>query len=734
MIANDRSYKMVHVPILSEKLKIISLKIKSREVPTVTSKENFGKNSTANISEGLKEKIKEEYADLKNYLHVLLRGKLKLEPYIPEKFEPLVSFKRPEGYVEKERYWVNEPYAFVSILFNEDEKEFLYFAAEPELSAFERMVLETVYENILDTLTVYETSDKAKSELLEKKTLELIDGYSIEIGMLSIHKILYYIKRDYIGYERIDVLMRDPNIEDISCDGSGIPIFVYHRKHQNIKTNISFEAARLDSFVMKLAQRCGKHVSIGEPLINSTLPDGSRLNASLGKEVTFRGGTFTIRKFREQAFTPAELIKNGTYSKEILAYLWLAVENGKSMVFAGATAAGKTSSLNAVSLFIPSMAKIVSIEDTHELMLHHDNWIGSITREAASKTASGRDIDMYELLRQALRQRPEYIIVGEIRGKEAMTLFQAMSTGHTTYSTMHADSVNTVISRLEGDPINIPRAMIQSLDLLSIQKVIQFEGKRMRRLDTVIEFMGIDPTTQDLKFNDIYAYDPKTDAFKTSGKSFVLEDIMARRNWDEKKLREELENRKKLLDYMVEKDMDEFDIVSLIQSYYVNPEKTMIIMEGRDANKAQISSSASKDTKECRKLEINLSPSRKSGEEALWKKSGRITITKKSRFFFPGYKVPFIIESDKGLLNVEINSARKGTAVGDPIAGKYLQGSDLQVWFHEHQELHPYDRMIFEIVEPGKKYKMYIKKKLTTIPQEVAKHQRMKTRRVNQTQ
>src|SRR3989337_2429790 len=296
---------------------------------------------------------------------------------------------------------------------------------EPERSAFEQMGLETLYENILDTLTLYDTSDQEKAVILEKKILELIDGYSIEMDMASIHKILYYIKRDYIGYERVDALMKDPNIEDISCDGTNIPIFVYHRKFQNIKTNLHFEEEKLDSFVMKLAQSCEKQISIGEPLVNSTLPDGSRLNASLGKEVTFRGSTFTIRKFREHAFTPADLIKSGTFSSEILAYTWLAVENGKSILFAGATAAGKTSALNAISLFIPSMAKVISIEDTHELVVHHLNWIGSVTRESFNKMTSAREIDMYELLRPALRQRPGNIIVGEIRGKEAMTYFQA---------------------------------------------------------------------------------------------------------------------------------------------------------------------------------------------------------------------------------------------------------------------------------------------------------------------
>ncbi len=531
------------------------------------------KRETSKIS--FKEKIKEEYEDLRSYLHILTRKKPILPPYSVEKSGKLIDFEGSAGFIEKEIYPVNEPYVFVSILYNEEKNEYQYQVVEPELSVFERMVLETVYENILDTLTVYESSSQTKEEIIETKTLELIDSYSMEIDTKAIYKILYYIKRDYIGYERLDALMKDPQIEDISCDGSGVPIFVYHRKYHNLKTNISFEGQKLDSFVIKLTQRCGKQISIGEPLVNSTLPDGSRLNASFGKEVTFRGSSFTIRKFREHAFTPADLIKNGTYSPEILAYLWLAVENNKSMIFAGATAAGKTSSLNSVSLFIPPVAKIVSIEDTHELMLHHTNWIGSVTRESFSKTDTVADIDMYELLRQALRQRPEYIIVGEIRGKEAMTLFQAINTGHTTYSTMHADSVDTVISRLEGDPINVPRVMIQALDILCIQKMIISGDKRVRRLDSIIEFIGIDPKSQDLRFNELYLWDPKDDTFRNTGKSFVLEDIMASRNWDEKQVSLELENRKKVLEYMVEKEMDEYEIVSLIQSYYADSGKTM---------------------------------------------------------------------------------------------------------------------------------------------------------------
>lgn len=536
-----------------------------------------GENSEHKLR-SLKNMIIEEYKDLKSYSHILFRKKLKLDPYWLENFGDIVTFNGVDGYIEKERYWVNKPCAFISILFNQEKNEYFYWVVEPELSMYERMVLETVYENILDTISIYETGNKTKEEIIEDKTIELIDSYSIEIEPKSIYKILYFIKRDYIGYERLDALMKDPNIEDISCDGSSIPIFIYHRKFNNLKTNISFEAERLNSFVVKLTQRCGKQISIGEPLINCTLPDGSRLNASLGKEVTFRGSTFTIRKFREQAFTPVDLMKNGTYSSEILAFLWLAVETGKSIIFSGATAAGKTSSLNAISLFIPPLAKIVSIEDTHELMLHHTNWIGSVTRESLTKGTSVHDIDMYELLRQALRQRPEYIIVGEIRGKEAMTLFQAINTGHTTFSTMHADSVSTVISRLEGAPINVPRVMIQALDILCIQKQIVLGDKRIRRLHQLIEFIGIDEKTGDLQYNELYEWDPKDDTFKKNRKSFTTQTIMTAHNWDDTKLITELENRQKILEFMEENEMDEFEVVSLIHNYYADAEKTMLMV------------------------------------------------------------------------------------------------------------------------------------------------------------
>ncbi|MDK2796230.1 MAG: archaeal flagellar protein FlaI, partial [Archaeoglobaceae archaeon] len=218
------------------------------------------------------------------------------------------------------------------------------------------------------------------------------------------------------------------------------------------------------------------------------MPDGSRIQLTLGKEVTDHGSTFTIRKFREEPVTPVDLIAWKTFSAEQMAYLWLCIENKKSLIFAGGTASGKTTSMNAISLFIPRRAKIVTIEDTRELMLPHENWIPAVTRDAFHGEKG--KIDMYDLLRAALRQRPEYIIVGEVRGREALTLFQAMTTGHTTYSTLHADSVSGAIHRLENPPIEVPRAMLEALNIISVQAQTYVNDRRVRRNIEIAEIVG----------------------------------------------------------------------------------------------------------------------------------------------------------------------------------------------------------------------------------------------------
>ncbi len=499
-----------------------------------------------------------------------------LEAYDPLVHGPLVTFDGMEGLNEIERYWVNEPYAFVVILFDPGNNNQLYYVAEPMLSEFEDLFLKEIKDRLKDVLLVEDVkTEEDKDKILTNKVRQLIKDYAIDITPLTLEKVLYYTRRDFIKFGKIDPLMHDNRIEDISANGHDIPIYLYHKKYTNIPTNIVYNEKELDSYVIRLAQRCGKHISIAEPMVDATMPEGSRIQMTLGKSITSRGATFTIRKFSEIPITPVDLINWNTFSAEELAYLWLCIENNKSLIYAGGTASGKTSSLNAVSLFIPAQAKIVTLEDTRELKLPHPNWIPGITRD--SFTADGKGgIDMYELLRAALRQRPEYLLVGEVRGKEALTLFQAMSTGHTTFSTMHADSVPSAIHRLENPPISVPRTMIQALNIISIQAQTYVGGKRARRNMKLVEITDIDPTTKNIRTNDIFVWDPLSDKFIRTGESKALNEIMIRRGWSLSELKKELMNRQKILEFMVNNKISDFNAIStIIHDYQATPEKIL---------------------------------------------------------------------------------------------------------------------------------------------------------------
>jgi flagellar protein FlaI len=259
----------------------------------------------------------------------------------------------------------------------------------------------------------------------------------------------------------------------------------------------------------------------------------------------------------------------------MVAYLWLSIENNKSLILAGGTASGKTTSLNAASLFIPIKAKIVTLEDTRELQLFHQNWIAGLTRDSFAVGGKGA-VDMYELLRQGLRQRPEYLVVGEVRGKEALTLFQAMSTGHTTYSTIHAGSIQAAINRLENEPINVPRVMITSLDILVVQGAIFKNGKRIRRVLNVVEILDLDPGTKSLNTLETFTWNPIEDGYNALRDSQVLEEIKEKRGWDKRQLESELNRRKLILQYMVDKDITDYNsVVDIIKEFQIDQEKLL---------------------------------------------------------------------------------------------------------------------------------------------------------------
>ena len=470
---------------------------------------------------------------------------------------------------------VEEPLTYVRINYDRDLGEHLYEVIEPQLSDEENTLLGVLKEALTSTLnqTSDETQDEERKEILRIALDRLLVALEITLDESSKTRIFYYLRRDFIGYGIIDVTMNDTQVEDCSCDGVNIPLFIYHRKYGSIRSNIIFDnEPELDRYVSWLAQKCGKQISVASPMLDSTMPDGSRLNATLSKHVTKRGSSFTIRRFRENPFTPVDLVRFRTMSLEMVAYAWLCIEYGNSIMVCGGTASGKTTTLNATLLFIPPQMKIVSIEDTRELNLPHENWIPSVTRQAFGGEVGG-EVTMFDLLRAALRQRPQYMMVGEVRGAEAYVVFQAMATGHPSYSTFHAEDVQSMVHRMENEPINLPRALLASLDVVFLQGQVKVGTKMTRRVKAITELVGMDAESGELVTNTVFTWNPADDSFNYSGHSYVYEKIRNIRNWSPRQMDREVKRRVDILDYMNLTGVDNFrKVASIISSYYKDPD------------------------------------------------------------------------------------------------------------------------------------------------------------------
>ncbi len=425
----------------------------------------------------------------------------------------------------------------------------------------------------------------------ESHVREKISMILRERGLVLSENVLNYVQylifRDYLGYGKIDPLMHDGNLEDISCDGVGIPIFVYHRRFQNLKTNLVFaNEQELNNFIVFLAQKGNKQISVSDPILDASTPEGNRINATFGREVSSRGGTFSIRLFREIPFTPIDLVLLNTATPELLAYLWLSIEAGKNIIVLGGTGVGKTSTLNAISLFIPPNSKVVSIEDTKEINIPHENWISAVTRSGVGegRFITGRsagEIDMFDLLVSALRQRPDYVIVGEIRGKEAYNLFQAMSMGQTTLTTMHAHSLEDMMTRLENYPINIPRTMITSANLVVRQSIVKVNGRMERRITDVSEIVRLDPESNELIFNSVFSWNSSRDKIAHSAQSGSIKERENRSGAEDNRTIEEIERRGEIIRSMAEKGLKDYhEIWRILRKYYVERENSVSSIVG----------------------------------------------------------------------------------------------------------------------------------------------------------
>lgn len=479
-----------------------------------------------------------------------------------------------ESYKLVEEYWVTEPYAKVKIVeIPELGGQKAYYVEEVQLTGEERKAV----DKLIDILSV-ELEPPASFEVdIKQHILEearrLAEKYrsAVRVPKASWGKILYYIERDLIGYGPIEVLMRDYKLEDISCDGVDRPIHVWHRDYESIPTNIVFKSRdALREFIVKLAHMSGKHISAAFPIVDAMLPGRHRLAATYGEEVSPKGSTFTVRKFRERPFSIIELIESGNIDSWTAAYLWLMIENKMTVMVIGATAAGKTTFLNALTNFFKPGFKIVTIEETPELNLPHENWVQLTSRESYGLGASKvGEITLYDLVRLSLRYRPDYIIVGEVRGAEAFVLFQAMATGHGGMSTMHAESLWAAIRRLTSPPMNVAPAYIPAMNIATyVERTLLPDGRLGRRMRNLWEVEDYD------KYREIVRWDPATDKHAIVGSSVHIATIATRIGKSVEWVMEEIERRRTVLEWLKLKGVkDTNEVFVWINRYYINPEE-----------------------------------------------------------------------------------------------------------------------------------------------------------------
>ncbi len=518
-------------------------------------------------------RLKESLAKLKK-VRIRFNLKKKKQVAIP----PAPPKPVPRGFKVVEKYPLYEPFAHVAIVQNPKTGEYKYILDELQLDPLER----SVYNRILEILLA--EIESPKEEILDPRKFfaeeakKIVDKYRISLGWLpdvSWYKILYHAERNLVGFGRIDPLMRDPNIEDISCDGVNKPVYVWHRKYESIETNLEFESdEELDNMVVKLVHMAGKHVSSAFPIVDASLPGKHRLAVCYRREVTPFGTAFTIRKFREDPYSIIDLINLGTFSEEMAAYFWMCLENRASIMVLGGTAAGKTTALNALACLIKPGSKIITIEETAELNLPHENWVSLIARQSYGLGGSGvGEVTLFDLVKTSMRHRPDVLIVGEVRGQEAYVLFQALATGHGGMCTMHAENLDSAVKRLTQKPMDIAPAYIPLMNLvLSVQRVHLIKGEERKAYRRVINANEVADYED---YRCIFKWNPAKDEHVPSfNKSVLLSSISERLGISKKELIEEIKRRKEVLHWMRERNIRSYkDVAAIIAEYYARPKQ-----------------------------------------------------------------------------------------------------------------------------------------------------------------
>jgi flagellar protein FlaI len=483
----------------------------------------------------------------------------------------------PDGYVEVEYYPLKPPFSYAAIVQNEETLEYLYVLDELPLDRNEREGWSRL-RNVLEYELQAPEGEESLADSFHRQTPLIVSDHPKllqGISAVGSRKIMYYLERDIVGYGKIDPLVYDENVEDIGCSGINKSIFLWHRKYENIKTNIVFRDEQdLDDFIMRVVHKSGKHVSIAFPIVDVTLPEKHRLAVSFGKETTPSGTSFTIRKFRHDPFTIVDLIENETIDENIAAYLWLLVENKMSLMIIGATGAGKTTALNAITCLTRPSYKIISVEEVAEINLPHENWTSSIARSGFGVENEG-EITLYDLIKSAVRHRPDLIVVGEVRGEEAYVLFQALATGHGGLCTIHAEDVDTAVKRLTQPPMNIPSSIVPLMNCVINVKHVRTPVflESGRRLSSR-KFINISEIKDANSFQQVFNWNPTADRFTEKvADSYLLRKLASALDVPLEKLLEELDYRKRVLVHMVEHGVRDYKSVNKVLSkYYNNPQ------------------------------------------------------------------------------------------------------------------------------------------------------------------
>ena len=451
-----------------------------------------------------------------------------------------------------------------------------YRAVEPPLDDEERALLarlKNAIQNIGDVKDgVLRLSRERRAEYLEELVRRAVEEFKIRIDERKRGKIMYYLRRDLLGYGPLDPLVRDPFLEDIHVDGPGLPIYVWHSRWESLRTNLVLTPAEADAYVQKFSALVGKAISYADPILEGMLPEGYRLELVIPPSSP-RGPSFVIRKFFVEPITLIDLINAGTLSAEAAAYLWLMLDYGRNIIIVGPTGAGKTTLLNALLYLIRPDAKILTIEDTREINIVHEHWQALLTRP--SRLEGVRDVSAFDLLAVAMRSRPDYVVVGEVRGEEAYVLFQAFGSGHAGATTIHAETVEDAVRRLLTRPMNVP-PMLLALAHVFVRIIRVKAGDTVaRRVVEVVENMGISQRGRP-RLHVLFRWDPQKDALERVDESQHLETISRTRLVSLDLLKEDLARRERLLSAMAQRGLTSPYIVAKVFSRYAaDPEETL---------------------------------------------------------------------------------------------------------------------------------------------------------------